>query len=250
MTPTLDDVVAEARRVLAEADQRSVLVRLLGGVAIRLRAGDAVQESLRREYMDIDLVTQKRASESVQRLLVDVGYTPDKQFNTLYGDRRMLFFDLPHDRQLDVFIDTFSMCHTIPLSDRISVEPTTIPLAELLLTKLQVVELNEKDLVDILTLFAHHTVGDEDSATTINARRVAALCASDWGLWRTTKMNIMRVHEAAARYPLSGAERETIELRASNLWARIEAEPKTRRWRMRDRIGDRKRWYEEPEEKG
>src|SRR3984885_14583065 len=123
----------------------------------------------------------------------------------------------------------------------------TIPLAELLLTKLQKEKMNEKDLRDSDATLHHHDVGDDDGDT-INADRVAKLCAEDWGLWRTCKMNFDRVREGVAGYDIAQEERATVQERLDRLWARIEAEPKSRGWRMRDRIGDRKRWYDEPEE--
>ena len=139
------------------------------------------------------------------------------------------------------------MCHEIPIDRRVAVDPTTIPLAELLLTKLQVVKLNEKDLRDIVAILHHHDVGEADGDT-INAARVAELCADDWGLWRTTKMNVERVRDGVEHYDIAAAERDEVERRLDVLWARIEAQPKSRGWRLRDRVGDRKQWYEDPEE--
>jgi len=106
-----------------------------------------------------------------------------------------------------------------------------------------------QDLRDIVAILHHHDVSDQDGDT-VHGGRVAALCAGDWGLWRTTKMNVERVREGLGHYDLSAGERAVIEERLGWLWERIEAEPKSRGWRMRDRIGDRKRWYEEPEEVG
>ena len=122
-------------------------------------------------------------------------------------------------------------------------------MAELLLTKFQIVSLNEKDLRDIVAILHHHDVADKDGDT-INAAYVAQLCADDWGLWRTFQMNVVRVREGLDQYDLAEHERETVERRLDRLWERIEAQPKSRSWRMRDRIGDRKKWYDEPEEVG
>jgi len=139
------------------------------------------------------------------------------------------------------------MCHSIPITDRIDLHPTAVPLAELMLTKMQIVELNAKDQSDIVTMLFHNDVGDGDDGM-INAKRVGALCAADWGLWRTTKMNTERTRQALA----SGAPdvREVAEPRLERLWQAIEDAPKSGRWKMRNRVGDKVRWYEEPEEVG
>jgi hypothetical protein len=246
---TLASVVDEARRLLEAAEAQSVGVRLIGGVAVSMRAGDRHHPALTRTYADIDLVTTKGKGREVRQFLETQGYVGNVQFNAIHGHSRMLFYDMPNQRQLDVFVGSFSMCHTIPLGDRILVEHGTVPLAELLLTKLQVVQLNEKDLRDILALLAHHEVAETDGDT-INAAWIARLLADDWGLWRTSKLNIERAREGVGGYDLDEETKAAIADRLDRLWARIEAEPKSRGWRLRDRIGDRKRWYEEPEEVG
>jgi hypothetical protein len=179
--------------------------------------------------------------------MTGLGYEPAKEFNALNGSKRLLFYDVPNERQVDVFVGSFEMCHAIPITDRIALETETIPLAELLLTKLQVVQLNEKDLRDIVALIHHHQVGESDDDT-INSAFIASLTAQDWGLWRTVKMNLERIHGGVAGLGLSPDEQRDVLAKADALWERIEQEPKSRGWKMRDRIGDRKRWYEQPDE--
>jgi hypothetical protein len=139
------------------------------------------------------------------------------------------------------------MCHEIPLNDRLQVQDRTVPLAELLLTKLQIIELNEKDVRDTLLLVHGHEVSDADGDA-INGARIAELCASDWGLWRTITANVETVLEHAAGYDVPGGDRERMAGRLREVLDRIEAEPKTRGWKLRAKIGERKRWYELPEE--
>ena len=243
----LAQILDEARRLAGAALERDVPLRLVGGLAIRIRGDEAFHPGLSREYKDIDFVTLKGRSKQVTSFLQDMGYQPHEQFNALNGHERLLFHDLRNQRQLDVFVGAFRMCHEIPITDRIIHEPMTLPLAELLLTKLQIISLNEKDLRDVVAILHHHDVADQDGDT-INASRVAKLCAEDWGLWRTCKLNFDRVRAGLATYDMTPDERAAIEQRLDRLWERIDAEPKSRGWRLRDRIGDRKRWYEEPEE--
>jgi hypothetical protein len=241
------DVVAEGTRLLTRANEAGVALRLLGGVAIRLRAPGELPAQFSRSYADLDFVTGRASGGAAAQLLRGEGYEPHVAFNALHGNERMLFFDDQNGRQLDVFVGAFRMCHRIPLDERIAVDPVSIPLAELLLTKLQVIELNEKDVRDTLALLHGHAVGDEDGET-VNAGRIARLCAEDWGLWRTIVENLTACRAYVDTYELAPDERAEIGTRLDEILQRIDAEPKPRAWRLRARIGDRKRWYDVPEE--
>lgn len=241
------DVVAEGERLLERAGADGVALRLLGGVAVGLRASGELAPVFRRAYGDLDVITSKKDAGAIAALFRADGYEPHVAFNALHGGERLLFFDDENDRQVDVFVGAFSMCHRIPLDGRIEVDPVSIPLAELLLTKLQIVQLNEKDVRDGLALLHDHAVGDEDGET-LNAGRLAGLCAGDWGLWRTITQNLVACRGLADTYDVP--ERERLDERVDALLERIEAEPKSRSWKLRARIGDRKRWYDVPEEVG
>ena len=239
------DVVSEGRRLLLRADEKGVPLRLLGGVAIKLRASGDLPPAFARSYADLDFVTAKKKAGSTVDLFRGEGYEPHVAFNALHGQERLLFFDDEHERQVDVFVGAFSMCHRIPLDDRIQVDPVSIPLAELLLTKLQVIELNETDVRDTLALLHDHPVGDQDGDT-LNADRIAALTCADWGLCRTITQNLRDCRAFADSHDVP--DREVIQERLDALLERIEVEPKTRSWKLRAKIGDRKRWYDLPEE--
>jgi hypothetical protein len=249
MSDIRPDVVEEALRIAEEAKQQSISLRLLGGIAIRLRAKDGLLPVFRREYGDSDWITPKGASSDAQRFFESLGYSPHTRFNAIQGRERLLFFDEQHGRQVDVFVGAFRMSHKIPFGKRLDMEPLTIPLAEMLLTKLQIAEINEKDVLDSLALLHDHPVGDEDGDS-INGGRIAVLCAGDWGLWRTFTANLQTAGERVERYDLSEEGKQLIIGRIGELQERIEQEPKTFGWKMRSKIGDRKRWYELPEEVG
>jgi hypothetical protein len=246
--PTPDaDILAEASRLLEAAREADVPVRLIGGIAVRMHVPSGQTPVVEREYKDIDLVTLKGKSRVVGEFMTSMGYTADRMFNATNGARRLLFYDEPNSRQVDVFVGSFDMCHDIPITERISLATHGIPLAELLLTKMQIVELNAKDQADIMTMLYHHDVADHD-VERINGDRVAELCAADWGLWRTTKMNIERIAAGLDDSPLDPEARALVRERLDRLWERIEGEPKSTKWRLRNRVGDKKRWYVQPDE--
>jgi len=180
-------------------------------------------------------------------MLRSAGYAEDEMFNALHGARRLLFFDEANERKLDVFVGEFSMCHEIPITARLDREPLTVPLAELLLTKMQVVELTERDQRDIYILMFHHPVTDGEGIE-IEADFIAALCARDWGLWRTSKATIERCQSNLANYDVGPEASALITERLAALWKAIDESPKSAKWRLRSRVGDRVRWYEQPEE--
>ena len=246
MTGILADVVAEGERLLGLASDEGVPMRLLGGVAVRLKAPE-LPATLQRDYKDIDFATTKKGAGAADRLLKDAGYQPHVSFNAMHARERGLYFDEENDRQVDLFIHSFRMCHEIPLGDRLDVESGTVPLAELLLTKLQIIEVNEKDIRDTVLLFHGHPIADRDDGAVTGAL-IAALCAADWGLWRTITANLERCRGHVGDYDLPAADRERIARRFDELLERIEVEPKSRGWRLRAKVGDRKRWYDLPEE--
>lgn len=241
----LTDPVAEGRRVAEAAAARGLPLRLLGGVAIALLCPSARRPPLAREYGDIDFATTGSARDEIVALMESLGYAGDREFNLLHGHRRLYFWDESNQRQVDVFVDEANLCHRIDLGGRIEAVPLTLSLADLTVLKLQVVETNEKDYLDICAIFADHALGTDDNS--VNSVYIADLTVSDWGLWRTIGM----VAERSERFALEleGFEAgEVVAERLRRLRAELDSAPKTRGWKLRSRIGERKRWYEIPEE--
>jgi hypothetical protein len=246
-SPILADVAEEAVRLLTAAEHVGVRVRALGGTAIILHVGERLHPAFVRKIADIDLATPKREGRKVSDFLTSQGYTANKTFNAMHGARRLLFYDEPNDRQVDVFVGSFEMCHELPLDERLELEPRTLPLAELMLTKLQIVKLNQKDAYDLYSLLLTHEVAEHDNDA-INAAWIAELCARDWGLYRTVQINLERLRDRLNVPGLEPADTETIRRRVDAIERAVEGAPKSAKWKMRARVGDRVRWYEDPEE--
>jgi hypothetical protein len=241
----LADAVAEGGRIAESASQQGLPLRLLGGVAVALRCPSSRRPPLRREYADIDLATRGSAGKDVIALLDSLGYAGDREFNTLHGHRRLLFWDEANQRQVDVFVDEANLCHRIDFRQRLGLPSRTLSLADLTVLKLQVVETNDKDYLDLCAIFADHDLGAGEDE--VDTAYVASLAASDWGLWRT--MGIVAERTAQFALALPGFEAgERVAGRLTRLREELDRVPKTRGWKLRSRIGDRKRWYELPEE--
>src|SRR5436190_8671362 len=144
-----EDIVAEARRITDSARAGNLIVRVLGGVAVRLHAPDGVHPALARPYRDIDLVAPRKQGKATARLLNELGYMPNERFNAMNGASRLVFYDEEHGRQVDVFLGTFVMCHELPLAGRLELVDPSVPLAELLLTEVQILRIGEQDLLDV-----------------------------------------------------------------------------------------------------
>jgi hypothetical protein len=240
-------LVTEARRIYDEASSRGIEVRLLGGIAIWLRSEPEVRAQLGREYADIDLVTLRRYSKPLRELLESIGYEPNKMFNALQSDR--MYYDAPDgSHHLDIFVDKFAMSHKLDLADRLETEPIVLPAAELLLTKLQIAELNEKDARDTAMLLLDHELADHDGPGVLNAAYVAEVCAPDWGLYTTLTDNLVKIQALLESVLPDPQQRQIVGERVADLLARLEAAPKSRGWRRRAKIGRRIRWYEVPDE--
>jgi hypothetical protein len=241
-------LLAEGRRLVEEAAARGLDVRLLGGIAIWARSSNGARAALGREYADIDLAGRRKQSRPLRDLLEELGYQPERTFNATHGARRLLYHAPDRSYHVDVFLDELGMSHNLDLGERLDAEELTLPAAELLLTKLQVAELNRKDAADAAMLLLEHEPADEDGSEEVNAARIAALCAPDWGLFTTVTDNLAKIRELLPGLVPGEAARETVAARVAELERRLKEVPKTRAWKLRARIGRRKRWYELPEE--
>jgi hypothetical protein len=242
----VDTLYDDARRLVAAADGAGLSLRLLGGIAIYHLCPTARHPDFERSYKDIDMVGLARERATLQRLFIDHGYEPDREFNLLHGMQRLIFRHTADERHIDVFLDRFQMCHTFDLRDRLHLHPATLTPADLLLTKLQVVEATENDLRDLFALLSDLPLGAEPGA--IDVAYIAQLAARDWGLYRTLALSLDRLDRWTVGRPVYGAYRVSSQIAV--LRETIEAQPKTMAWKMRARIGDRVRWYDIPDEGG
>jgi len=245
------EILAESVRLVDAAAERGVALRLLGGVGIGLRtAATTVPRELAREYGDIDCVAPRKTGRVLNDVFERAGYAPEVHFNAVHGASRLLFKRDVDDRQIDVFLNDFEMCHRIDLSDRLSMPGPSLPVSDLLLLKLQIVELNPKDETDILALLLTQEISERDEPDAISMGYICGVCAADWGWFTTVHDNLERVARRCEDLLAGAADVELVRSRIGELIQAIEAAPKSLRWRMRDRVGRRRIWYELPEEVG
>ncbi len=241
---------AEVRRIVAAGDQAGLTLRVLGSLAFQFHCPQhgSLQARLGRAYTDIDFAGYGRQARQVSTLMASLGYGEDREIFVVTEGGRAIFENPANRLHVDVFYEKLDFCHVIRWDGRLEADSPTLPLAELLLEKMQIVKINEKDVIDTIMLLLEHPLGDDD-AETINIARVARLCAEDWGLWRTTTMNLGKARDLAQGYPqLSHDHKAHVERQVTQALARLEAEPKPLVWRIRARVGDRVKWYKDVDE--
>lgn len=246
--PIQPDVLDETNRLINAAQAQNIFLRLIGGLAVRVHSRD-YKKFFTRQYPDIDFVATLDDRRKLEPFFLGLDYTSNKQFNLLNGTRRQIYLDDSTGRHIDIFLGDFEMCHKLPMNGRLHHDPVTVPLAELLLSKAQIVELNRKDALDIASLLLYNELGTDDAGR-INLKQIAQLCSQDWGLYKTTSINLKRVEEivSEAGLPITAEERDLILSRVSQIHKTFEDMPKSLAWQMRDKVGTRVRWYTEVEE--
>jgi hypothetical protein len=249
---TFDDFAKEIRRIISVADDRKIPLRIVGGAAIRMHCPkyEALYEQLKRvPKHDMDFVTYAKFRPLTKQLFIDLGYEPyiSLMLTGATGRHRQIFNDKEGNKAIDVFLGKLEMCHVIDYSDRLEIDSPTVPLAELLLQKLQIAQTNEKDIQDTIILLREHEIGSTDKDE-INAGYVAKILSNEWGFYYTVGLNLPKVKEFLKRYPLSEEDKKMVTERIDKLHASIESYPKTLQWKMRAKIGPAKKWYNVVEE--
>ncbi len=246
---TIIDLLNEMKRLIEAANQNDILLRAFGGLAVLTHSQNDLR-FFKREAPDLDFLTPKDDRQKLEPFFRDMGYSPNKRFNLLNGMRRQIYYyDQAEDLHVDILIGDFEMCHKLPLDDRLDVDPLTIPLADLFLSKAQVVKLNRKDALDLISLLLNNEVGDEKDGQ-IGLDRIAWLGSQDWGLYKTTSINLERIEELLAddELQIELDERSLILGRIQKIQKAFEKMPKSLKWQMREKVGTRVRWYLEVEE--
>jgi hypothetical protein len=244
----LADIREEARRLAAACVELGLEARLIGGVAIWLRCPSVRAEPFARKYQDMDFAVSSASGMKFKALLVTQGYLPDQFFNGLHGATR-LYYQEPAGRwSIDVVIDELAMSHKLDLRGQLNGPAPTVALADLLLTKLQVWEINRKDLGDALCLLADHALTEDDSdAEGVSLPRLRSVLGKDWGFCHTFERNARKVGELWVQDKPAAPAHDVAE-QVSALLRAVEEAPKSRAWKLRSRVGERLRWYETPEE--
>ncbi len=246
------EIVNEAKRMVEGARKKNITMRVMGATAVRIHCSkfEPLHESLGRKISDLDFMTLSKDKDKIFKLFREFGYYVDE--GMFYaasfvgmGHRAII---KKNNLVLDVFFDKLEMCHTIDFSKRLEIDYPTISLADLLLEKMQIVKLNEKDILDTIVMFREHDVGERDKET-INVGYVSGLLSRDWGFYYTVTTNLGKIKSALSGYDvLRSEDAEDIESKIDKLLKAIEDKPKSLNWRIRSKVGPSKKWYRDVDE--
>ena len=246
----LPDFTQEALRVVDLAKDRGIVLRVMGACAVRIHCPKhgRLNDQLGRQLTDIDFMSYDKHMSKTEKFFEEIGYQPRRAFSYQWGHetyKRQFFDDATNKRHADVFFDELEMSHTISFKGRLELDYPTITLADLLLEKMQIVQLNEKDVKDVIVLLREHGVGDNEKET-VNSKYIAKLLSNDWGFYYTVTTNLSRVKQFLTEYKvLSEDDREHDAREIDRLLQVIEETPKSMGWKMRARVGTRRKWYTE-----
>ncbi len=247
--PRAPILAGEFERIAAEGERRGLTLRAFGGVGFYLHArDDKLFTRLGRDPVnDLDLVGLSEQRNAYKKLFKELEYEVDRDLLVAGEGKRFSFRHAGEPTiEVDLFIDRLDMCHRIELRDRLNLQPRTVPLADLVLQKLQIVDLNRKDMVDVAVMLAEHELNGE-GRDTIDLDYISRLLADDWGFYYTAKLNMDKIRAFQAD-ALGGAEAAVVSDRLERIEQEVEAAPKTRRWKIRRKIGTKKKWYQDVDE--
>jgi len=244
--------VEEAIKVVDAARERGTVLRIMGATAIRIHCPkfSYFYEALQREITDIDLVGYEKQKSDVLKLLEDMGYFADRRMRMLHLLGRYTFQNPNSKRYIDVFFDKLEMCHTIDFRGRLEIDCPTISLSDLFLEKMQIVEINEKDIRDVMVLLREHEIAREGKEA-IDCGYITTLLSRDWGFYYTVTTNLGKMQAFFPEYEaLSAEDRSDISAKIDSLSKAIEKSEKSLMWKIRAKTGTKKQWYRSVEDTG
>jgi hypothetical protein len=240
----------ELKAILKASEDAGILLRVIGSLAFQMHCPKYgyLQAAMGRAYTDIDFGAYSSQAKQISELMTGMGYVDNREVYIGSEGERAIFDKPGTGLHVDIFYEKLDFCHTIYWKDRLEVDYPTIPLTELLLEKMQIVQINDKDIIDTIMLLLEHSVGNVD-VVSVNIDLAGQLCANDWGLWRTTTMNLDKVKQLAQHYTqLTPEQKSKVTSQVDDILTRLNDEPKPLAWRLRSRVGDRVKWYKEVDE--
>lgn len=234
----LSSITLEAQRMANKISDAGLNVKLLGGLAIWMTCPSAQLSGLARSYGDLDFIAPKKEIRALNQIFINSGYNEDKLFNAIHGATRLIYIDQKNARPVDVLVDNFKMCHEIELKNRLTNNGPTISSEDILLTKLQIVSINEKDLLDLIALLV-----DQE----FDLEYISIILANDWGFEKTVLQNLVKAGKFLETLNIEAHLKGIATKKIQEITGNIESSKKTLSYKLRAKIGEKMPWFEEPE---
>jgi hypothetical protein len=240
----------EGLRIITEANKRGFHLRFLGAMAFQTHCPkyNYLTLRMRRMLTDVDFAGYGKERDRVSSMMRELGYADQPAIAALWGDRA-IWDHKTNGTHVDIFLEKLAMNHTILFENRLELEPFTIPLEDMLVEKMQIVQINEKDITDTIMLLREHEIGMEKAPETIDAQYIARLLSKDWGFFYTFTTNLAKVRDRVdSTKELGEDDKADVNKKIQSVIDIVEKEPKTFGWKMRAKVGIKKKWYNEVEE--
>jgi hypothetical protein len=239
----------EATRLIDAASNRTIHLRTTGSLAVRVHSlnhAPLLDALGRRRFRDIDFWGYAKEQKQIEQLLEQEGYVADPTIKQMHewGVKRLIYEHPETHIKIDVFMDELVMAHTIHFKGRLDLDFPTVGLADLLLSKLQIHEITDNDLIDTIVLLADHGLGSGDHEL-IDVTYVLEVLRNDWGFTYTVLNNLKKCQDALSRYEVPPEDAEQVRAKLDTITREIASAPKSTRWKLRARVGTRSKWYED-----
>jgi len=259
-------IVDDAINIAEVANSKSIIVRIIGALAIRTHSPGSVDLFTRlgrlgstgRLFSDADFVAYTKQRSKLRVLFEDEFKFKIDGYSMLRARDRIIYAHPDGIYKVDIFFDRLDFSHEIhfgsdPEKGRLSLDFPSITLADLLLEKLQIHHITEKDVKDMIVLLHEHRVGSVQDRETIDAKHVALTLANDWGFWYDANLNLDKVLALAVDYQanelISREDFFDLQTKVTQLKQYITEEPKSQSWMSRNKIGVQKQWWNDVEER-
>jgi hypothetical protein len=247
------EFVDEALALVSDAEAEGIRLRILGSIAYRLQCPNNLHlfEDTKRVLTDVDFGAEKKQNQAIRKFLTARGYVPDEGVYMASEGSRHVYLHKDTNLNVDVFADELYFCHRIPFKNRLELDSPTICTTDLLLEKMQIVEINLKDFKDTIVLMLEHPLSHQQAGPkSIDTDYIVDMMRSDWGFYHTFTTNLKRVPAHLSEFPsMKEEEHAVVRSRIDELLRVLDEAPKTLGWKMRAKIGTRRIWYQEVSEK-
>jgi hypothetical protein len=260
-----EDFARDSIELVSKARERGVKLRILGALSCYLRlkdiGGQAVTSYLQagrlasgETFTDLDLIGYRKQRVEIMKLLEDeLGLSPDRRFNAAFGNERLLYYK-DGKFSIDVFLDKLNYSHDVDFKGRLELDYPTITVTDFLLEKLQIHQINRKDLIDLVASFLHHHIPTDSSPTprSIDSSYICSVLSDDWGFWYDASENLKKTIQMCNMLKdegkLTDAEASKVTSGVNELHGSIENVQKSGKWKVRAKVGTKKPWYRDVEE--
>jgi len=259
-----EEIIREAVKIVETAQSKGVILRILGAIAIRLHSEgfEELHKRLSRlgggekSFTDIDLIGYSSQWGDIRKIMEkELSFNISRQFLLLHGKNRLIYYHPENLYHVDIFFDKLSFSHDIDFGKRgkgrLELDYPTITVTDLLLEKLQIHDINEKDIKDLTVLLKAHALGHDDE-NSVNINYLSKILGDDWGFWMDVRENLMKTLKFAQKYReesrLSSEDYVEIEEKIKSLIELLDTCPKTKKWQKRAKQGVKKKYWRDVEE--